>query len=228
MTTTIAPTCNWGGVGPSTRTRPLPPNPDAISELVCQFTPKDVALLQPLQLDTTFSADLRRDFTILMMSIEPHYRSQANEDFVRRLLGFIPPFMLGHDWDYHQNLAHGNQLVAEGYAQPMLALYMLTLRSGYWQKQFWKHGFDHLIESYDLPRLAGDPTNLPWEGRGQFAWETFAQREDMLSSVLNIEIGPRKNVGIQLVNALETMVYVASRAHHAFECYIEECRRYLE
>lgn len=172
----------------------------------------DVAILEGLRLGGEY-ADSERDSFRQLMSCLRRYLvrpddtdvSGVMEVWLRELLTYLPPFCFDSEADdliKSQMLFEATErYLNRGFGAPLTALYLLTIRSDYWQTRFRdRSGGIELIESvlerkaqeaagFTFAEILGDPymspsvNDLSYERRSDF----FLVREDFVYTYLAVD-----------------------------------------
>lgn len=232
--TKLKPNFNWGAPQDNNRLTWSPES--AVSVLAgARLTELDVAAIKGLRLGSEFDDRTRDDFARLMDQLD-RYLVKADGTTVEgvmavwlaELLTYLPPFCFDSEADdliKEQVVADAaGRYLDRGFGAPLTALYLLTLRSNYWQEQF--HGYSgghELIDSvlerkplescgHTFAEILGDPFTSPstkdWtpEQRSDF----FLVREDFVYTYLSVDQADGHREDLRAIT--EAMLLLASVA----------------
>ncbi len=177
---------------------------DAVSALsYARLTELDIASIESLMLGSEYHDSERVSFGELMRKLSRYLVCADGvigvmASWLYELLTYIPPFCFDSEEDKLDDAV--DRYLKRGFGAPLTALYLLTLRSGYWQTQFHAYSGGHeLIEpvlerkqqeaqGFSFAQILGDPFTSPstkdWtpEQRSDF----FLVREDFVYTHLAV------------------------------------------
>lgn len=151
-----------------------------------QLDDQDIAFIEGLTLGGECSDQVRDEFSQLMHKLRNHYgQTGLDTGWVAQLLNFVPPFTYDSKKDGFN--ATVVRYINDGFGAPLTALYLLTLRSEYWQTQLsWSRPgqtdpISEVLErkrpetrGYGFAEILGDPFRSPLPA----SWESAAVRTD--------------------------------------------------
>lgn len=221
---------------------------DAITILGgARLTELDVACIQGLRLGSEFDDETREDFKVLVSDIQHHLIVGREvigikNAWVKQLLTFVSPFCFDSETDQlinEQELeASTDRYVERGFGAPLTALYLLMLRSRFWQLQLGMHCKANMVQSllarksvesrgHTFAEILGDPFTSPstknWESIART--DFFLIREDLVFAYLE---APESNTARAIVEAMLLLVNIAAKyVGGRLQAYIGEYELWL-
>lgn len=183
---------------------------DVVSTLSnARLSELDIAALEGLRLGSEYADCERNSFAELMQGLGRHLICTDEvigvmEVWLQELFTYLPPFCFDSEAD---DLIKGEVLsdataryLDRGFGAPLTALYLLTLRSNYWQEQFYNYsGGIELIEpilerkapeaaGFTFAEILGDPFTSPSTSEWSYGQRSdfFLVREDFVHTYLAV------------------------------------------
>jgi hypothetical protein len=162
-----------------------------------KLTELAVELLEGLRLGDEYAVREQSEFARHMQLLTQYSNSSMIDTrWVEVLLTFLPPFVFDEELntliDEQELNSSIDQYLRRGFGAPLTALYMLTLRSGYWQNQLDLYYRDSglvyrpIACKYSFAQILGDPFTSPstttWEPIDRTDY--FLTRESLVYSYL--------------------------------------------
>lgn len=188
----------------------------------------EIVLIEGLHLGSEY-ADHERDAFEAHMRLFTQYCNGVVVDtrWIEALLTFVPPFVFDGEQngliDDKELADTATQYLRRGFGAPLTALYLLTLRSNYWQSRFgFYHPGDLVGETlerkqsealgYSFAQILGDPFTSPSTSTWDYAKRSdyFLVREDL--SHLYLEAEPESDALAHLRSITAAMLLLAAIA----------------
>ena len=207
---------------------------------LASLTDDDITFIRSM--DHAVNSTMAEAFDALVVDLPALYPCDF-EAWVSMLLRFVPRYLLevpglGEDDTQEMEARLVEKYVSLGFAPPLEVLYILTLRSEYWDKQIKVHcnvstnPFPECLHEgkfnygHTVLYLAGDPLEQP----SNCLWDDdlFGCRKSMLTHWQHLDEASGRAAAKNILTSFDILSRVAATVDPAFKLYIDAYDDYLK